>query len=102
LTSPSETIFRSASGVTSILLFLVFVQSIIGLKRRQNLVSEARSEENLLNEARIRDFAEAAADRFWETDKNHRYTYVSKAPEGSNYLPRGGDWAHPLGGERWQ
>ena len=30
------------------------------------------------NEERLRDFAEAASDWFWETDDNHRLTFVSR------------------------
>ncbi len=86
LTSPEETTFRYASGVMSILLFFVFVQSLLALHRRNHLISEARNEELSLSEARIRDFAESAADRFWETDENYRYTYVSESFEGSDYL----------------
>jgi PAS domain S-box-containing protein len=29
------------------------------------------------SEARFKDFAHAAADRYWETDKDHNYTYMS-------------------------
>ena len=39
-----------------------------------------------LSEKRFRDFAEAGADRFWETDKDHRYTYMSP-PSGSMKRP---------------
>ncbi len=35
------------------------------------------------SEERFRDFAESAADRFWEADENHRFTYMSSPPKGS-------------------
>ncbi len=34
------------------------------------------------NEQRFMDFAAAAADRVWETDKNHVYTYMSEPTDG--------------------
>ena len=36
-----------------------------------------------VSEERFRDFASAAADRFWETDENHKFTYVS--PENDKF-----------------
>ncbi len=39
------------------------------------------------SEQRFHDFADSAADRFWETDENYRITYLSPAPPGFN-LPR--------------
>jgi len=42
-------------------------------------ITEQRQIENALNisEERFRDFAEAASDWFWETDENHRFTFMS-------------------------
>lgn len=34
--------------------------------------------ELLLSEQRFRDFAESASDRFWETDEQHRHTWISR------------------------
>ncbi len=51
------------------------------------------------SEARFRDFADSSADRFWESDENHRFTSMSSAPEAgserlaSNYM---------LGKTRWE
>jgi PAS domain S-box-containing protein len=39
---------------------------------------EERSEELAQSESRFRDFATASSDWFWETDANHRFTYVSE------------------------
>jgi diguanylate cyclase (GGDEF)-like protein/PAS domain S-box-containing protein len=42
------------------------------------------------SEARFRDFASAASDWFWETDAEHRFTYLSRQD----------DPTHPIGQER--
>jgi PAS domain S-box-containing protein len=39
---------------------------------------EQRSEELAQSESRFRDFAVSSSDWFWETDENHRFTYVSE------------------------
>jgi PAS domain S-box-containing protein len=39
---------------------------------------EERSEELAQSEARFRDFAVTSSDWFWETDENHRFTYISE------------------------
>jgi len=39
---------------------------------------EERSEELARSEARFRDFALISSDWFWETDENHRFTYISE------------------------
>ncbi|MDA0240304.1 MAG: PAS domain S-box protein, partial [Proteobacteria bacterium] len=36
-------------------------------------------------ETRLRDFADSAADRFWETDSQHRFSYVSEMASVANY-----------------
>jgi len=38
------------------------------------------------SETRFRDFANSVADRFWETDADGRYTYISEARENLNFL----------------
>ncbi|MBT4588670.1 MAG: transporter substrate-binding domain-containing protein [Rhodospirillaceae bacterium] len=42
-------------------------------------ITDRKLGENILrvSETRFRDFANAAADRFWETDGDHRYSYLS-------------------------
>ena len=49
------------------------------------------------SQMRFRNFAESASDRFWETDEQHRFTYVSD-PGGENLMPRGDEI---LGKTRW-
>ena len=39
---------------------------------------EERSDELAQSEARFRDFALTSSDWFWETDENHRFTYISE------------------------
>ncbi|MDP7386190.1 MAG: PAS domain-containing protein, partial [Nitrospinota bacterium] len=49
------------------------------------------------NEMRFMDFAAAAADRFWETDENHRYIYMSPPPD-HHFL----DEEKLIGRTRWE
>ncbi len=51
-------------------------------------VTDRKMAENILRESEIRfkDFANAAADRFWETDSEHRYSYLS-GPSGQVNAP---------------
>ena len=39
---------------------------------------EGIAEERRQSEHRFKDFADAASDWFWETDQNHKFTYVSQ------------------------
>jgi len=50
------------------------------------------------SEERFRDFAEAGADRFWEMDAEHRFTYVSPATPGSVRF----DSNEMIGKQRWE
>ena len=44
-----------------------------------NVTRRKRAEQNLrMNQERFRDYAESAADWFWETDSASRFTYISK------------------------
>ena len=56
--------FKTSNGGTVIL-----VSDITDIKLREKELAES--------EQRFRDFAETAADWFWETDQEHRYTFVS-------------------------
>jgi len=48
-----------------------------------HVIARERAKEALrASEERLRDFAESGADRFWETDENLKYTFVSQ-PVGS-------------------
>jgi PAS domain S-box-containing protein len=40
----------------------------------------------LESEHRFKDFANSAADRFWETDENHRFTYMSPVQGGVGHF----------------
>ena len=52
----------------------------------------------ILSEARFKDFAKSAADRYWETDKNHRIIYISDSPEGYHDNPS----YQLIGKTRWE
>lgn len=58
-------------------------------------LAEASAEKS---ERRFRDFAEASSDWFWETDANHRYSYISDGfRAGSGFEPS--DW---IGRDRYE
>jgi PAS domain S-box-containing protein len=61
-------------------------------------ISERKKNEKFLaeSEARFRDFAESAADRFWEVDEELRYTYVSEH-EKARFTPE-----EMIGKRRWE
>jgi len=50
------------------------------------------------SEQRFRDFTKSAADRYWETDVDHRFTYLSDAPPGSHRI----EAERFLGKTRWE
>jgi len=52
-------------------------------------VTERKRTEQALQESetRFRDFAESAADWFWETDAAHRFTYFSRGMETHTQIP---------------
>ncbi len=58
-------------------IFAVLIVVILVLGR--SIRRRKRAERRLMaNQDRFRDFAESAADWFWETDSNMRFTYVSE------------------------
>jgi two-component system cell cycle sensor histidine kinase PleC len=62
---------------------------VTDLKRAEIKASES--------EGRLRDFADASSDRFWETDRNHRFSKMAETAETSN-APRTQDL---IGKTRW-
>jgi PAS domain S-box-containing protein len=56
---------------------LVSIMDITEFKNAEVALAES--------EQRFRDFAQSAADRFWETDENHRIVFTS-APRGRNMV----------------
>ncbi|GEM_PF-792721 len=67
-----------------------FARDITERKRAERAVRES--------EQRFKDFAKSAADRFWETDENHRMIYVSDTPDGSPMVAP----ENLLGKARWE
>ena len=66
-------------------MFVAGSKKFIGILR--DITQRKKSEEALKHsEDRFRSFAESAADRFWETDEDFRFTYVSGLPEDSSRL----------------
>jgi len=58
-----------------------------------------RTEEALaLSEQRFRDFVDASSDRFWETDRHHRFTMLADTTGGHHGPPA----AKLLGRTRWE
>jgi PAS domain S-box-containing protein len=71
-----------AIGAACSVIGLGIFLSTLGLQFRKVERSEAalveQTEALRRSEARFRDFALAASDWFWETDENHRFTYMSE------------------------
>jgi PAS domain S-box-containing protein len=69
-------------GAACSVIGLAIFFSILGLQFRRIEKSEARlvdqAEALGKSEARFRDFAYASSDWFWETDADHRFTYMSE------------------------
>jgi len=59
-----------------------------GLVQRQRLISLGSANEALaVNEKRFKDFADSASDWMWETDSEHRFTFISDTFTGSTGVP---------------
>jgi len=56
-------------------LGVMIISAVFILVLRRSVAT--RTAELSESELRFKDFANSGADRFWETDKNHRFTYVS-------------------------
>ena len=73
-------IFRLA---LTVLAFAIGTWVIVRqIRRRERLTSELRQ-----SEAKLRDFAESSGDWFWETNPQHRLTWVSPSIERATGIP---------------
>ncbi len=63
-----------AVGTLVTIVGFVFLFRVLGVQFHR---VEERSDELARSESRFRDFALTSSDWFWETDENHRFTYVS-------------------------
>ena len=91
--APSET----RSGVAEI---DDVIRAISGAARSLRRRSEAYQQAEAARrdgEARLRDFAETGSDWYWETDRDHRFTYQSE-----HIRDFGQDPASRLGRARWE
>src|SRR5256885_14677369 len=61
-----------ASIAGAIALFLVLAALGLGWALRREIL------QRLADEERIRDFASTASDWYWETDTEHRFTFMSR------------------------
>jgi len=78
----------------------IYIITYTDVTERKNIEEKLINSERELreNEARFRDMATAASDRFWETDTAHRFTYVSD-PSGTSLRPEADKL---LGKTRWE
>jgi len=63
-------------------------------------ITAAKDAERALQESelRLRHFLQAAAERYWETDAEHRFVFVSESPKSDNRF----DIADMIGKTRWE
>jgi diguanylate cyclase (GGDEF)-like protein/PAS domain S-box-containing protein len=71
--------------VVAIFMILFMVILVLGTNVRRREQAEQRLR---ANQDRFRDFAESAADWFWETDSDMRFTYVSRRSQEVLGVPR--------------
>jgi PAS domain S-box-containing protein len=78
--------YGSAAAIVSAILMLLTAALLRQLRRQQEFVSVLRASEVATaeanrrlqaSEARFRDYAETASDWYWETDTEHRFSYIS-------------------------
>lgn len=81
--------FRDTLMTGTIRLFLTVLVLCLGtwflvreVERRERLTAELQA-----SEQRLRDFAESSSDWFWETDAEHRFTWLSPGAERAGGVP---------------
>jgi len=74
-----------------------FVMVVTGREPALRRLVERRTAMLAASEARLREYSEAVADWFWETDKDHRFTFFSESFETT--LGRNPD--NMIGKRRW-
>jgi PAS domain S-box-containing protein len=72
---------------------------IVGIASIARDISDRRQAERALQESeeRFRDYAETASDWFWETGRDHRFTFISESAEA-----HGIDKVRHIGRLRWE
>lgn len=76
------TLYGQYRQVVWFALTLIAVMTVVILILGFNVRRRKHAERNLrTNQERFRDFAESAADWFWETDADSRFTYISRRSE---------------------
>jgi PAS domain S-box-containing protein len=91
--TPPET----RSGIAEIDAAIAAMAAAAGALGARSRAYEAAEEGRRESEARLRDFAETASDWYWETDRDHRFCYLSDRIRGF-----GQDPASRLGRRRWE
>ncbi len=71
-----------------------------GYRGSARRITDQMRQQELLRESeeRFRDFAGTASDWFWETDAEHRFSYLSESVS----MLRGGNREHAIGRTRWE
>ncbi|HEY7607727.1 MAG TPA: PAS domain-containing sensor histidine kinase [Alphaproteobacteria bacterium] len=71
-----------------------------GYRGSARRTTEQMRQQALLRESeeRFRDFAETASDWYWETDAEHRFSFISDSVS----MLRGGSRQHAIGRTRWE
>src|SRR5262249_53221304 len=94
--APADPAISSGSGTTA----CVAAREYQGYRGSARRINEQARQQALLQESdeRFRDLADTASDWFWETEPEHRLSYVSESVS----MLRGGDRSVALGRTRWE
>ncbi len=84
---------KPASDDPDAVTFFQLVSQRVGAEYNRWLAEESLRD----NQRRLTDFAESISDSLWETDENHRFTFVSQYLMPPEYRDR-----EPLGKTRWE